>query len=284
MAGGEPGRRLPIEVCIGTIRAEPAWWLDAARRLDAAGYAGIWAWDHYMGRGDRNVPVVEGWTILAAAAGAIRRARLGTFVANVMNHHPAVVARMASTLHLASAERFVLGIGVGGHPAEHRALGLPFPAVAERVARLEEAVAVIRALWTGGPVTRSSPFYPLEEAWSLPVPEIPPRIVVGGGSPAGTRLAARIGDGWTAFADVFEMRLPLYLETLEAEGRRRADQLVLLGIEGETVAETSAALVPWIAGLREQWERWLAAGADGVVLTVRSEDDVRGLLDAAGRW
>ena len=58
-----PGSRLPIGVSIRTIRAEPGWWLESARRLDAAGYAGVWAWDHFMGKGDPTVPVVECWTI-----------------------------------------------------------------------------------------------------------------------------------------------------------------------------------------------------------------------------
>ena len=62
--------RLPIGVTIRSIRAEPGWWLESARRLDDAGYAGVWSWDHFMGRGDLTVPVVEGWTILAMAAAA----------------------------------------------------------------------------------------------------------------------------------------------------------------------------------------------------------------------
>jgi alkanesulfonate monooxygenase SsuD/methylene tetrahydromethanopterin reductase-like flavin-dependent oxidoreductase (luciferase family) len=279
-----PDGRLPIGVSIGTIRAEAGWWLDAARRLDEAGYAGIWGWDHFMGRGDRTVPVIEGWTVLTAAAAVTRRATLGPFVLNVMNRHPAVVARMAATLQAVSGGRLVLGIGIGGHPAEHRALGLPFPDVPERVARLEEAVAVLRALFAGGPVTRPSPFYPLEDAYAEPPPRPVPPIIVGGKSPAGARLAARIGDGWTVFEDVFEARLPVYLETLEVAGRRRDAQQVLVGVEGQTVDETSRALAPWIAAPRERWQRLAAAGADGVILTARTEDDIRGLLDAADRW
>src|SRR3954452_24984113 len=93
-----PPDRLPIGVPLRTIRAEPGWWLESARRLDEAGYAGVWAWDHFMGRGDVTVPVVEGPTILAIAAGATRRITVGTFVVNVVNRHPAVLARMASTL------------------------------------------------------------------------------------------------------------------------------------------------------------------------------------------
>src|SRR4029078_8558112 len=152
--------RLPIGVTIRTIRAEPGWWLESARRLDAAGYQGVWAWDHFVGQGDRTVPVVEGWTILAMAAAATQRVTVGTFVANVMNRHPAVLARMASTLQIASDGPLVLGIGIGGPPQEHAAYGIDFPEAKERAARLEEAIGVIRALWTGGPATRASPVPP----------------------------------------------------------------------------------------------------------------------------
>ncbi len=275
---------LPIGVCIGTIRAEAAWWLSAARRLDEAGYAGIWAWDHFMGRGDRSVPVVEGWTVLTAAAAVTRRATLGTFVANVMNRHPAVLARMAATFQAVSGGRLVLAIGIGGHPAEHRALGIPFPDAPERVARVEESVAVLRALWTGGPVTRPSAYYPLEDAWAVPPPDPVPRIVVGGESAGGARLAARVGDGWTTFGDAFERHLPTYLETLAGIGRDRADQQILVGVEGDTLEQTAAALRPWIAAPREEWDRLAGLGADGVVVTARTEEDVRGLLAAAERW
>ena len=119
--------RLPLGVCLRSIRAEPGWWLESARRLDAAGYAGLWSWDHFMGRGDLTVPVVESWTILSMAAAATERVTVGTFVMNVMNRHPALVARMASTLQIASGGRLVLGIGIGGAPKEHAAYGIDFP-------------------------------------------------------------------------------------------------------------------------------------------------------------
>ena len=99
---GDSGR-LPIGVCLRTIDARPDWWLESARRLDAAGYAGLWAWDHFIGRGDLTVPVVENWTILSMAAGATQRATIGSFVINVMNRHPALLARMAATLQIGSA-------------------------------------------------------------------------------------------------------------------------------------------------------------------------------------
>lgn len=276
--------RLPIGVCIRSIRAEPRWWLESARRLDDAGYSGVWSWDHFMGRGERTVPVVEGWTILAMAAAATERVTVGPFVMNVMNRHPTLVARMASTLQIASGGRLVLGIGIGGAPKEHEAYGIDFPPAPDRVARLEEAVAVIRALWTGGPITRASRFYPLREAYAHPVPVPPPPIIIGGETAAGARLAGQIGDGWSAFDDNFEMNLPLYLEALEAAGRRREDQRVIVGFQGDWLSDESIAGSPWVRAPRDTWERWQAAGADGVIVLARTTDDVDRLVEAAGRW
>jgi len=275
---------LPIGVCLRAIGTEPGWWLESARRLDEAGYAGLWCWDHLMGRGDPTVPVVEGWTMLAMAAGATSRITVAPFVLNVMNRHPALVARMASTLQIASGGRLILGIGIGGAPREHEAYGIDFPAAPERVARLEEAIAVIRALWTGGPVSRESPYYPLVDAAAYPVPDPAPRIVIGGETPAGARLAGRIGDGWSTFDTNFEANLPLYLASLAESGRRREDQLVLVGFQGDWLGEASVRDTGWIQAPRETWVRWGEAGADGAVVLARSTDDVDALVDAAARW
>ena len=276
--------RLPIGVTLRTIRAEPAWWLESARRLDEAGYQGVWAWDHFMGRGDLTVPVVEGWTALAMTAGATKWIEVGSFVLNVMNRHPAVVARMASTLQVASGGRLVLGIGIGGHPREHAAYGIDFPPAPERVARLEEAIAVIRALWTGGPVTRESPYYPLREAHAWPRPDPAPPIVLGGESASGARLAGRLGVGWSAFDDNFEANLPSYLEALEANGHRREDQRVLVGFQGDWLGDESIDDSPWVVEPRDTWARWHAAGADGAIVLARTMSDIDALVDAAERW
>jgi alkanesulfonate monooxygenase SsuD/methylene tetrahydromethanopterin reductase-like flavin-dependent oxidoreductase (luciferase family) len=277
--------RLPIGVCLRSIRATPEWWLESARRLDEAGFAGLWCWDHFIGKGDRTVPVVESWTILTAAAALTRQATVGTFVMNVMNRHPALVARMASTLQIASGNRLVLGIGIGGAPKEHQAYGIDFPDAPERVARLEEAVAVIRALWTGGPVTRASPFYPLRDAVAFPVPDPAPRIIVGGETRPGAALAARIGDGWSTFDDNFVEHMPVYLEALEAAGRKRADQTVIVGFQGGWDKDSSGVLEsPWVTAPRDEWERWREAGADGAVLTAKSTEDVDALVESVARW
>lgn len=280
----DAGAGLPIHVTIRSIRAEPRWWLESARRLLDAGYAGVWTWDHFVGQGDRTVPVVEGWTILAMTAGATDRGIVGPFVLNVVNRHPAVVARMASTLQIASGGRLVLGMGIGGAPREHAAYGIDFPDAPERVARLEEAVAVIRALWTGGPVTRPSPYYPLVDAHAFPVPTPPPPIIIGGETPAGARLAARIGDGWSTFENNFVANLPLYLEALEAAGRRREDQQIFAGFQGDWLGDADITESEWTREPRAAWERWHEIGADAAIVLARTTSDVDALVDAVARW
>jgi alkanesulfonate monooxygenase SsuD/methylene tetrahydromethanopterin reductase-like flavin-dependent oxidoreductase (luciferase family) len=277
--------RLPIGVVLGTIGVDVAWWIDSARRLEAAGYAGVWSWDHFVSRGVKTDPVLEAWTTLTAAAAVTTRITVGSFVLNVMNRHPAVVARMAATLQQASGGRLVVGIGIGGHPAEHEVYGIPFPEPAERAARLREAVGVLRGLWSGGPVTIDGEFYPLHQAYASPIPEPVPPILVGAGTPAGVRLAAAVGDGWAAESDTFLDLEPRYREGLEAEGRDRASQRVVLGFGG-TRKKGSDPLAgdPLLVAPRDELARWIELGADDIVLTARTTADVDALIEAAGRW
>lgn len=273
-----------VGVSIRAIRAEPAWWLESAIRLDRAGYAGVWSWDHIMGRLSPTDPTVEAWTILAMAAARTERVMVGTFVANVMNRHPGMLARMASTLQIASGGRLILGMGVGGGPDEHAAYGMPYGDVAERVRHLTEAVATIRALWTGGPVSRDSALYPLRDAASYPIPDPAPPILIGGETPAGARLAGRIGDGWSTFEGNFAQNLPRYLESLDTAGRRREDQLVLVGFDGaDWLSDESNAETEWIREPGAARERWAEAGADGAIVLARTTADIDRLVDAAER-
>jgi alkanesulfonate monooxygenase SsuD/methylene tetrahydromethanopterin reductase-like flavin-dependent oxidoreductase (luciferase family) len=277
--------QLPIGVVLGAVGVDVGWWLASARRLDAAGYAGVWCWDHFVSRGVKTDPVLEAMTTLTAAAMVTERVTVGTFVTNVMNRHPAVLARMTATLQEACNGRFVLGIGIGGHPAEHEAYGIDFPPARARARHLEEAVAVIRALWSGGPVTRPSDLYPLRDAYAYPVPVPPPPILIGAGTPAGVRLAARIGDGWAPESDTFADLIPRYLEALAAEGRDRAGQRVVLGFGGRRKRGADPlAAEPLLVAPREELARWQDLGADDVILTARSTDDVDALVDAAQRW
>jgi alkanesulfonate monooxygenase SsuD/methylene tetrahydromethanopterin reductase-like flavin-dependent oxidoreductase (luciferase family) len=260
------------------------WWRESALRLEAAGYEGLWSWDHFMPRGTRQLPVLEAWTTLTAVAAVTSRVTLGTFVANVMNRHPAVLARMAATFQEVSGGRLVLGIGIGGHPREHEAYGIPFPDAPERVARLEEAIAVIRALWTGGPADVPGQFYPLRGALALPVPSPPPPIIVGAQSPGGVRLAARAGDGWTSPPEKFAELEPVYRDALAGAGREREAMRVVVGFEAGRAGEDALRGSPWVENPREELATWQSRGADGVIVTARTDSDVEGLVRAAERW
>ena len=210
------GLAIPVGVSLTTIGVDARWWLASARRLQAAGYATAWAWDHFVSRGRIDDPMLECWTLLAGVAAVTERIAVGSFVTNVMNRHPAVLARSVATVaSLAPGRRVELGIGIGGHPAEHLAYGIEWPDAPERAARLEEAVAIIRLLFTGGPIDHGGTFWRLEGAHAFPVPDPLPRITIGGMTPAGARLAARIGDAWTCMAERYDELLPIFLDALE---------------------------------------------------------------------
>lgn len=277
-------RRPPVGVVLGSIGVDVGWWVESAVRLEAAGYAGVWSWDHFVSRGTKTDPVLEAWTTLTAAAMRTSRVTVGTWVANVMNRHPAVLARMATTLQDASAGRVVLGIGIGGHPAEHEAYGIDFPPPAERAERLREAIAVLRALFAGGPATLEGQFYRLRDAYAAPV-TAPPPILVGAATPAGVRIAASLGDGWAAEDDHFLELVPRYRDALAAAGRDRADQRVILGFGGKRKrGDDPLAAHPLVIAPSEELARWIDAGADEVLMTARTTADVDALVGATDRW
>ncbi len=277
----EAGGAFEVTVNLRAIGVPFAWVRDQARRLETAGYAGVAVWDHFVSRGVRSDPVLESWTTLSLLAGATSRLALMTFVLNVMNRHPAVLARMAATLQEGSGGRLILGLGIGGHPAEHAAYGIEFPDAPERAARLEEAVAVLRALWGGGPVSLAGDHYPLRDAWAYPVPKPPPPIVIGAESRAGAVLAGRLGDGWTVPDPLLAALQPAYVEGLAAAGRDRAATRILVAFDlakGETLERS-----PWVAAPAEEAARWRAAGADAAIVGARTTEDVDLLVDAAAR-
>ena len=137
----------------------PQIWVDWPELLrmwqyfDDSPFESAWTMDHLVpGRtqGESNGPCLEGWTLLAALAQATKRLRLGCMVTGVTYRHPVVLAKIATTVDIISNGRLEFGIGAAWHDFEHRAYGIPFYTMKERQDRLEEALQVIKLLWTAG--------------------------------------------------------------------------------------------------------------------------------------
>jgi probable F420-dependent oxidoreductase len=166
-----------------------AAWRAKARRAEDLGYDTFLVPDHFpRGLG----PVAA----LMAAADATTTLRVGTFVFDNDFRHPVVLAKEVTTLDLLSGGRFELGIGAGWFRAEYEAAGLPFAPAPERIARLDESLRVLKALFGEGPVTFQGAHYTLTEMNLAPKPVQRPHppILVGGGARRILSLAAREAD------------------------------------------------------------------------------------------
>ena len=132
--------------------------VQVGRRVDELGYDALWTWDHpYPIRGDAHGPSFEGYMTLAAWAGVTERVTLGHMVTANPLRSPALLAKMVTTLDHMSDGRAILGIGAGWNVAEFEALGVePGSSMGERIDWLDEAVALIRAMFDGQEPTAGS--------------------------------------------------------------------------------------------------------------------------------
>lgn len=168
------------------------------RAADGLGFPAVWNYDHFYGLVDPVDPTLEGWTTLAAMAVVVKRARVGCLVSGVTYRNPAVLAKMAVTVDHISGGRMDFGLGAGWHEAEHRGYGIDFPRPGTRVEMLDEALTVIRRLWTEESVTFTGRFFTLVDALCEPKPVQRPHppIIVGAAQPRMLRVAARHADEW----------------------------------------------------------------------------------------
>jgi len=139
---------------------------------------------------------------LAALAGLTSRLRVGTIVSGNTYRHPALLAKMATNVDIISRGRLICGVGAGWQENEHRAYGMDFYTTRERLARLDEACHVMKALWTGTKADYKGKYYQLEGAPLMPKPvQTPyPELMIGGGGEKVTlRIAARHADHWNVW-------------------------------------------------------------------------------------
>lgn len=164
-------------------------------RIEALGYDSIWTGEHIFFYG----PTFDALTVLAACAARTSRIQLGTAVLLLPLRPPAVAAKEVASLDLISGGRVILGVGVGGeYPKEFEACGVP---VNERGRRTDEAIRVLRLLWTESNVSFEGPFSRLDGVTLMPKPAQKggPPIWVAGRSEAAVRRAGRLGDGYVPY-------------------------------------------------------------------------------------
>ncbi len=160
-------------------------WRETARKIEDLGYSTLFIPDHFD---DQLGPLVA----LTVAAEATTTLKVGSLVFDNDYRHPLVLAKECATLDLASEGRLEVGIGAGWMRTDYEQAGMTYDEPALRVARMAEAVAVLKALWRDEQVDFAGRHYNLSKAQGLPRPHTPggPPLIIGGGSKRVLRLAA----------------------------------------------------------------------------------------------
>ena len=178
---------------------------DVLEVMEKGRWTSVYTYDHFVPPWTRTAdvaesdlhPTLEGWTLLAGMAAATSKLELGVLVSGNTYRNPALAAKMAATIDEISGGRAILGIGAGWNVREHEAYGWDFPSMRERQDRLEEACALIHALFTAERfVDFNGKYYQLKQAPFAPkgvTRKIP--LMVGGTGPKRTlRTLAKYGD------------------------------------------------------------------------------------------
>jgi alkanesulfonate monooxygenase SsuD/methylene tetrahydromethanopterin reductase-like flavin-dependent oxidoreductase (luciferase family) len=246
---------------------------DSWRRVCAAaerlGFESVWISDHFLSPWVADRHGLDAWVALAVAAAETGRVALGPLVTPITFREPAMVARMAESLHDLSRGRFVIGLGLGWNAAEHAQAGIAFPPVAERQRRLDDGIRLIRR--------------------TLGERRVP--LLIGGGGPRWTLpLVARYADHWnmtTSSVELYRARSERVATLCRAVGRdpARIRRSVAVGcLVGRDAAELGArcermrAIVPPLAEAADVLE-----AARGMGWVVGTPGDVVGQLSALAR-
>jgi alkanesulfonate monooxygenase SsuD/methylene tetrahydromethanopterin reductase-like flavin-dependent oxidoreductase (luciferase family) len=146
---------------------------------------------------DGKTDMLESFTTLAYLAALHPRLKFGHSVVCQTFRNPALVAKMGATLQYLSGGRFLLGIGAGGNEEEHRSYGYDFPPGRVRVEQLEEALQIIKAMWSGEEAAAfKGRYYRVNEASCEPRPDPLPPVMVGAYGPKMLRVTAKYADEW----------------------------------------------------------------------------------------
>ena len=226
-----------------------------AQEAEAFGYYSIAAEDHFFMAGmmghDRALPRLECFTLLRALAPLTSRVILSQIVAANSFRHPALTAKIISSLHQISGGRVELGIGAGWFREEYDALGIDYPKPSVRIAQLDEALHVIKRLWTDDAASFEGKYYRISNAPHAPKPSPLPRILLGGGGEKLLRVAAAHADvvniippaGGMYGRVVMEENLKFDMSAFEKRATFLRDECARIGRASEAVELSSMVYV-----------------------------------------
>ena len=228
-----------------------------ARSAESAGFELVTVMDHFYqitGIGPEEEPMLEGYTALAALARETSRVRLGTLVTGVTYRNPALVAKMVTTIDVLSKGRAICGIGAAWNESEHLGYGFEFPPIRERMDRLDEALTILKLMFTQQRPSFTGTHYRIDRALNNPRPLQPggPKILVGGGGEKRTlRLVARHADMSHWFGPLADIKRKSEIldRYCDEEGRDPATIIRTMGapvvlVENEGQAKTVMERMP----------------------------------------
>src|SRR5580658_10413115 len=261
--------------------------LKTVSTLSKWGYDGIWTGDHVAFTGPTDDSLTRSTYLSALNPELI----FGTSIYLLPLRHPTTVAKMvASVDRLMGAGHFIFGVGVGGEfPPEYEACGVP---VNQRGGRANEAIEIIKRLWTGEPVEYRGKYFSFGKITMLPKPRTPggPPVWVGGRAEAALKRAARLGDGWMPYV-VTPKRVGEGLEFIAREAEKAGRKFerfgtalhlfVTLGPSYEAALEVAATHLSrrYAMDFREPAKRYAARGKPSDVAARLDEFIKAGIRD-----
>jgi len=214
------------------------------------GLDSTWVGDHFFpwpGEMEQTRSTIEAWTTLTYLLARYEKMQMGTIVLSQSYRPPAALAKMAAVLQWLSGGRLILGIGAGWKENEYRAYGYDFPRDGVRLSQLEEAVQIIRKMWTEDSPTFEGEYYQIDGAYCFPRPEPPPPLLIGGSGPRRTlRIVAQYADLCNmnnADLEFCRSRLQTLREHCEAVGRNYDEIIKTYSSDCVAVAPTTEEAV-----------------------------------------
>ena len=193
----------------------------AAVSFDGLGYDSAWVCDHVYGVPNPQLPILEAWSLISAVAAVTDRIQLGTLVTPPLFRNPAILAKQVATIDTIAGGRVIMGLGAGWFQPEFEAYGNPFPSLGQRMGALEEAVQIMKSMWTEEKTSLDGKHFQVKEALCEPKPPRRPPILIGGtGEKVLMGLVARYADIWNNMA-VTQSQLAQKVEAL----KKRCEEL-----------------------------------------------------------